>query len=105
MSALDLLRRLYVSGADVGINAEGGVRVTRNQPPPELLAELKEGRDGIVTALQEHHVGASDDVFQGMTRRYVVPVDCLAPNACACLGPCSRFLMKQPCKREHRPGR
>lgn len=97
MSTLDLIRRCYCAGVVVGLNESGGVRLTRNAPPPDLVAALKEQRPDVISLLEEHRIGELDDLMTGQPRRYVVPVDCLAANACACLGPCSRFLTMQPC--------
>lgn len=101
-TALDLIRRCYCAGVDVGLNDRGGVRLTRNAPPTDLTAELMEHRDDVVALLQEHRYGEPNDVLTGAPRRYVSPPDCIAVNACACLGPCSRFLTLRPC--ENRKG-
>lgn len=103
MSTLDLLRRLYVAGTDVSLNDSGGVRLSGNQPPPEIVKELKANRDAVVTILMAHSIGsADDDLESAASRRYVTPAGCLAPRTCARLGPCSRFLMCRPCDRAER---
>ena len=98
MTALELLRRLYVAGVDVTLNREGGIRVSGNQPPPELLDGLRAHRDDVVRELKEHCIGTHDDGYgSDVPRRYVCPETCVAPRLCARLGPCSRFLMIRPC--------
>jgi hypothetical protein len=103
MTPLELLRRLYVAGVDVGLNDAGGMRLRGHQPPPELVDALKANRDAVVSLLRAHSIGRADDGLEStVPRRYVTPAGCLAPRACTRLGPCSRFLTRKPCDRAER---
>lgn len=94
-NALDIIRRCYTEGADIALK-DGKPSITRNQPSPELLAELKEHREAIISKLQEHCIGETDPVLR-TTRRYVTAPDCFAKGACGCLGPCANFYRQLPC--------
>lgn len=97
-STLELLRRLYVAGVDVELNDAGGLRLSGYEPPSDLLAELKAGKDDVSTLLQEQRAGTRDDGLDStLPRRYAAAAHCLAPRMCARLGPCSRFLTRRPC--------
>lgn len=102
-SALELLRRLYVSGVDVELNEAGGIRLARHRPPPELLEELRAPKDQVRGLLEAQRAGPHDDGLQSpLPCRYAIPAGCLAPRLCPRLGPCSRFLTCRPCDRAER---
>lgn len=96
VSPLALLRRLYVAGGAAALNDAGGIRLTGHKPPADLLDDLKANRDAVATELHTQGIGTGDDGLAG-PRRYVTPPGCLSPRLCARLGPCSHFLMLQPC--------
>ncbi len=97
MSTLDVLRRLYVNGSDIGIDGDG-IRLSGHPVPDELLAELNARKPDVLVLMQEQRLGTLDTGFvSAVPRRYVVPASCLAPRACHRLGPCSRWLMRRPC--------
>jgi hypothetical protein len=106
VTAIELLRRLYVAGVDVELNDAGGVRLSGQQPPAELIDTLKTCRDDVVSLLKAQDIGSAVDGLEStVPRRYVTPPECLAPRTCARLGPCSRFLTCHPCDRAARAGR
>jgi hypothetical protein len=97
MTTLDVLRRLYVHGSDIGIDGDG-IRLSGHPVPDELLAELKARKPDVLAVLTTQRLGELDTGFvSAVPRRYVVPASCLAPRACHRLGPCSRWLMRRPC--------
>lgn len=96
MTLLDLVRRLYCFGTDIRLDPDGNLRITRSQPPEEILAELKEHREEVVELLRAQGIGEADPVLH-MPRRDVHAEDCIAPGACSCLGPCPNFLRRLPC--------
>lgn len=103
MSTLDLLRRLYCNGSDIGTDGDG-IRLTGHPVPDELLAELKAHKPDVLVLMQEQRLGTLDaDFDSAVKRRYVVPPSCLAQRACQRLGPCSRWLMRRPCNPFKQP--
>ncbi len=97
MSTLDLLRRLYCNGSDIGIDGDG-IRLSGHPVPDELLAELKARKPDVLAELTTQRLGTLDaDFASAVPRRYVVPPGCLAQRACHRLGPCSRWLMRRTC--------
>ncbi len=104
MTTLDLLRRLYVNGSDIGIDGDG-IRLSGHPVPDELLAELKARKPDVLAELTTQRLGTLDTGFvSAVPRRYVVPASCLASRACSRLGPCSRWLMRHPCNVFARSG-
>lgn len=96
MSTLSLLRRLYGAGQDDGVDEDGRVPISSNQPPPELVARLWERTPVMVVRLQGHRVGGLDEKLDWNEYRFVRWNDRLAPNACACLGLCANFWRRIP---------
>lgn len=95
---LDLIRRLYVSGALVAITPTGTLKLSGDPVPPGLLEEVKAAREDVLAVLTAQGFSTGDDGgYNATARRYVVPSTCLVSRACARLGPCSQFLMRTSC--------
>ena len=71
MSTFSVLRRLYGAGLDDGVDEDGRVRISSNQPPPELVARLWERTPVIFVRLQEHRVGRLDEKLDWNEYRFV----------------------------------
>jgi len=92
--ALNLLRRVYVSGATVAI-VNGDQLQLRGRPlPDDLKAALKANRADVLAILREQDIGS---VHGNYVYRYAAPC---AIKACRHLGPCSQFLMGHGCGLE-----
>lgn len=95
---LDLIRRLYVSGAVVAVTPTGTLKLSGDPLPAGLLAEVRVAKADLLALLTAQGFSTGDDGGDNATaRRYVVPHACLAPRACMRLGPCSQFLMRTAC--------
>ncbi len=90
--ALELLRRVYVSGATVEISERGTLGLKGHTCPEPLKAELKEHRDAILAILTAQGIGRAAD--SGTQLKYAVPC---GNTTCRILGPCGQHLTLRPC--------
>lgn len=96
----DLLRQLYVTGAEVSLTETNTVRITGQSVPKGLITPLREQKQEIIQIMEAQGVGRNEDGLNSpVPRRYVVPPACLSSRVCARLGPCSRSLMRHGCVR------
>lgn len=92
--ALNLLRRVYVSGATVAI-VNGDQLQLRGRPlPDDLKAALKANRAEVLAILREQDIGSLHGDYH---YRYAAPCPI---RACRHIVPCSQFLMGHGCGLE-----
>src|SRR5687767_4107158 len=96
METLELVRRLYVAGVAVDLTDHGTIRLSGHPVPDDLLGALKANKAAVVGLMTAQRLGDRDDGFDSaVLRRFLVPATCLAPRACARLGPCGQWLRCQ----------
>lgn len=96
MDTFELLRRLYVAGANVTLTDHGTFTLAGRRISGDLHAAVVAAKPAIIATLIDQGIGVRDPGYRHV-RQYVVPPDCMAGNACQHVGPCSQFLMRHPC--------
>ena len=99
----DLIRQLYVAGAEVSLTETDTVRINWQEVPKGLIAPLREQKQEIIQILEAQGVGRNKDGLNSpLPRRYIVPPACLSNRVCARSEPCSRSLMRRGCVSPNR---
>jgi hypothetical protein len=105
--AEELVRQLYVAGAEVTATATNTLRITGHPVSKALAERLREHKQEIIQILREQGVGTNADGLDSpLPRRYLVPSACIFDRVCSRIGPCSQSLMRHGCVRisENHPG-
>jgi hypothetical protein len=96
----ELVRQLYVAGAEVTATAADTLRITGHPVSKALAERLREHKQEIIRILRQQGVGTNADGLDSpLPRRYLVPSACISDRVCSRIGPCSQSLMRHGCVR------